>query len=73
MGYRNGQSWARAGRGQPARAPQSEEFNKGLKKKVSGLGALARSWKSGSEGRGPKSEECNAGGLGAQLPQVKSA
>ena len=32
----------------------SEEFNKGLNRKASGLGALARSWKSGSEGQGPQ-------------------
>ena len=36
-----------------ARDPKSEEFSKALNRKVSGLGALARSWKSGSGGQGP--------------------
>ena len=37
-----------------ARKSKSEDFYKTLNRKVSGLGALARTWKSGSEGQGPK-------------------
>ena len=36
------------------RDPRSGDFNKGLNRKVSGSVALARIWKSGSEGQGPK-------------------